>query len=724
MVETVSAGQRQAMEGDSERSPQVDRAFVEIALRISGIDDAMELRQALAEVAGLLSASDYGTIYALCEVSAEPSVRPVIAWQAGGETFGLAEDGNFAAWFARARQNPGDLEPLGGGRGAGLLWKVASSAGWESHAGLFVSGEPPSDEKAERLRAIVKLVALALGRVARGRFEKLRQRRLVESNQDALSWLELGVDIVWEATSAGVIRCRRIFNRRSDIAAAIEGRNLDSVIVGAGGRNLFDLLCAEGRVARLSARFDAVPVIEGQRFHVSGLRREADSVHDHVFVGTLSCLHMRTSSGFADEAATALTQVRASRAREEQMRIEAEAMLEGLRLLLAGSTSREKLARLTALLAEGIRASDAMIIEAGFDGQLRILAPFRSTLDASYAPIARTLARDLAETSLKLYGGEEEMGEAIRYRLGMEGENFLALALPLRSQSAYFLCASRGDFGPAAISFAERSGLLLRQALLLREEQAQLAQTAKMAALGQMSASIAHELKQPLNTISLATQNLEALLDLPNFTPAMAEAKIARVLAQVERASNVIDRMRRFGRKSIGDNEPVELLEMAEGVVAMIRHVTDHAGVEITFDIAPGLSVEADRLQIEQVLANLIQNAVDAISGVGAEGQDADGERAIRIAAMEADDGMMVELRVEDSGPGFPPGIIERVLEPFFTTKPAEQGTGLGLAICDAIVRESGGRLTLGNHARGGFVSLCLPRAAEDRAVTSRTESL
>ena len=116
-----------------------------------------------------------------------------------------------------------------------------------------------------------------------------------------------------------------------------------------------------------------------------------------------------------------------------------------------------------------------------------------------------------------------------------------------------------------------------------------------------------------------------------------------------------------------------------------------------------------DQLQFEQVLGNLIQNAVDAISGIGAKHERSEGLIRLR-AEVPAEEKAMVILRVEDSGPGFRQEILDRVLEPFFTTKSAEHGTGLGLAICNTIIRESGGRIELGNHEAGGYVALILPR--------------
>ncbi len=129
--------------------------------------------------------------------------------------------------------------------------------------------------------------------------------------------------------------------------------------------------------------------------------------------------------------------------------------------------------------------------------------------DAALDLVAATARGGLAG----IYDANADEGRSIARTFGLGGGHVAVLSLPLRGDTAYLICTTQRNEGFAAvdIDFADRFTLLLRQALFLREEQSQMAQTAKMAALGQMSASIAHELRQPLNTISLAVQNLEYL---------------------------------------------------------------------------------------------------------------------------------------------------------------------------------------------------------------------
>lgn len=693
------------------------QALTEFSLMLAAAHDTAELRAALHAGITLFANAETETHIAICEISAAPDCNPLIAWQAVAGGPEIAEEKTFSSWFRRARASPGFFEPCGDDAYWGSLSAVSHISGWECFAGFVVAGPEPQGERLHILTTAARLAAAALARIERGTAEEAVHRRLATVNEEALAWLEFGADIVWEANADGVIRCRRVLNHRQDIARLVEGTSLRSLIVGASGRNLYDMLQREPHVRHLPGEFSEGPAVAlstSNSIYVSGIARESDLFGEPTYIGTFTCAAPRTALPSAGEATAALTQMRASRQREERYRIEDDAMLEGLRLLLDNRTPREKLTRLTTLLCENMGGEEAVIVEPGYDGRPRILLPAPHTLDLLAGEIVDEIAAATATSRMKLYGAEDPETFRIGDALGLTGGNIAAFALPFRTQTAYLLCATGASKGlsAAGIIFAERFAFILRQALLLREEQAQLAQTAKMAALGQMSASIAHELKQPLNTISLATQNLEALLSSPKFDPAAAEKKITRVLAQVERASQVIDRMRRFGRKSLGENALVPVGDLVECVLLMIRHVLERAGVEVVLDIAPGLVLHGDELQFEQVLTNLIQNAADAISGVGArpQGSEAGGGGKICItASLAPGEPSEVVLRIEDNGPGFPPGVAERALEPFFTTKPAEQGTGLGLAICEAIAHEGGGRLTLGNHDSGGFVALTMP---------------
>jgi C4-dicarboxylate-specific signal transduction histidine kinase len=279
--------------------------------------------------------------------------------------------------------------------------------------------------------------------------------------------------------------------------------------------------------------------------------------------------------------------------------------------------------------------------------------------------------------------------------------------LPFAAENIVLICGAgrRQGFAPENVGFAGRFALILRQALILKEEQDKLVHSAKLSVLGQMSAGLAHELRQPLNTISMATQNLKLMAEGGAVAPDRLAPKLARILGQVERASRIMDRVRRFSRKGGEDFAPVDLAILAQGIEVLTESALMQTGVRLNVDLPPTLSLTCDAVQIEQVLANLVRNAIDALSGIGSSGKTQNG--IVTIRGQRTEQGVV--LRVEDNGPGFPSDVIDRPLETFFTTKGADNGTGLGLSICHTIAREHGGKLALGNHAAGAYVELHLP---------------
>jgi two-component system C4-dicarboxylate transport sensor histidine kinase DctB len=319
----------------------------------------------------------------------------------------------------------------------------------------------------------------------------------------------------------------------------------------------------------------------------------------------------------------------------------------------------------------------------------------------------------LAQLSpVTVYKEGEPHNVALRELLGEKARDVAVIFLPVASESIALVCASRrsGGFTPDDIGLASRFALILKQALVLKDEQDKLMQSGKLSALGQMSASLAHELRQPLNTINATAQNLEMMAENGPVAVEILAQKISRILGQVDRASQIMDRIRRFSRKSGGVFAPADLTALADGVRLLMEPAAMMGRVQLTVDVEPGLSVRCDGVQVEQVLANLVRNALDALAGIGSAHKTENG--AISIRGYRTASG--VAIRVEDNGPGFPADVTSRPLETFFTTKSAEAGTGLGLSICHMIARAHAGRLELGNHAGGGYVELHLPERSDD----------
>lgn len=695
------------------------RSFcIEFSLQLANADTVDGIRSALSEGIEWLSSAYPGLEPLLAEIEILPGEEPVAIWKTS-EQSNLPTRRELSAWLPRACANRGEFERLENSAQWGLLIRNHDGIGWSHAAAIFVNGAEPNGEDRTFLLDLTRLAASAIRRIEKLSLQQASQRRQKELQAETLDWMENSADILWEATPEGLIRCRRVLNQRTDISQSVDRKNLRQFLTGPDNRNLYELL-SEGRPIRhLPVHLpDGIARLNGQgdQLIVSAMPRSSDPAQPSAYIGTFTAIPHAGSSKAGNP--TVSLSLRDERNREERRRVDNDNMLEGLRLLVDNRSPRENLKRLIELLCGNVGGKNPILVESGFDGQPRLVLPERKTLNYAAGSVVSDLAKSVAEGRLAFFEEGTREHQRICDAFTLEGYSVAIFSLPLRGQMCYLICTTDEREKPesADIAFTERFAFILRQALILRAEQAQLAQTAKMAALGQMSASIAHELKQPLNTISLATQNLESLLMMPNVDPSAVEAKLARVMSQVERASNVIDRMRRFGRKSLEESKAFNVREVIEGVLLIVGHVLDRQNIEIEIDLPPDLMISGDELQFEQVLMNVIQNAADAIAGIGTtsepssnvDGTPQAGKIRFRSYVSESDPNFNI-IRMEDNGPGFSAAANDRAAEAFFTTKPAEHGTGLGLAICESIIRESGGRFTYGNYDGGGYVAFAMP---------------
>jgi C4-dicarboxylate-specific signal transduction histidine kinase len=247
------------------------------------------------------------------------------------------------------------------------------------------------------------------------------------------------------------------------------------------------------------------------------------------------------------------------------------------------------------------------------------------------------------------------------------------------------------------------------QATQLRSE---LAHLSRVTMLGELSGSLAHELNQPLTSILSNAQAAEHFLasDRPDFEELREILK--DIVAEDKRAGEVIQRLRALFKKGELQRQRIEMNELLQDVLKLARSDLIDRGVSVTVRLSPGLpSVTADRVQVQQVLLNLVKNGCDAMEGVRRA------ERGLEVLSAETPDGAGVQVSIRDRGCGVPSGDVERIFEPFFTTK--SSGMGLGLAVCRTIVQGHDGRLWIENNAdRGATVHLVMP-VARDAATGS-----
>jgi C4-dicarboxylate-specific signal transduction histidine kinase len=237
----------------------------------------------------------------------------------------------------------------------------------------------------------------------------------------------------------------------------------------------------------------------------------------------------------------------------------------------------------------------------------------------------------------------------------------------------------------------------------LRDMQMQLAHANRVATMGQLTSSIAHEVNQPIAAAVISALAARRWLsaDPPNFRE--ADDALSHIVQQGNRAGEVVGRVRALIKKAPTRKDAVAINDAILEVIALTRTEAANNNVSVRTQFAEGLPrVQGDRVQLQQVLLNLIINAIEAM-------RDVEGERELLISTRNEPDGVSVEVR--DSGPGFAPATLDHVFEAFYTTKLG--GLGMGLSICRSIIEAHGGRLwASANLPRGASFQFALPATA------------
>jgi C4-dicarboxylate-specific signal transduction histidine kinase len=229
---------------------------------------------------------------------------------------------------------------------------------------------------------------------------------------------------------------------------------------------------------------------------------------------------------------------------------------------------------------------------------------------------------------------------------------------------------------------------------VLRQLQAELAHAGRVSMLGELTASIAHEVNQPLAAI--ATNGAAGLRWLSRAEPEIGEAKalLQRMSDDSRRAAEIIARIRGMAVRRAPEPAPLMLDAMVQEAVQFLQHELRGQHAQLRLQLAPNLpAVQGDRVQLQQVIVNLVVNALQAMAQAGSPRRELRIETALTTAGE-------IELAVLDSGPGIAPEHLDRLFESFFSTKP--NGMGLGLPVCRSIIEAHGGRLVAGNRRDDG----------------------
>jgi C4-dicarboxylate-specific signal transduction histidine kinase len=236
-----------------------------------------------------------------------------------------------------------------------------------------------------------------------------------------------------------------------------------------------------------------------------------------------------------------------------------------------------------------------------------------------------------------------------------------------------------------------------------REAQMALAHANRVATMGQLTASITHEVNQPIT--AAVTYALAARRWLSAVPPDFGEVSeaLAGIIKEGNRAGEVVERVRALIKKVPTRKDVVAIDDAILEVIALTRTEAANNSVSLRTKFAEGLPpVQGDRVQLQQVMLNLIVNAIQAMRGMG------EGARELQISTEAVPSEGGVRVGVRDTGPGLNPESLSRLFEPFYTTKP--EGMGMGLSICRSIIEAHGGRLwATGCEPRGALFQFTIP---------------
>jgi signal transduction histidine kinase len=268
------------------------------------------------------------------------------------------------------------------------------------------------------------------------------------------------------------------------------------------------------------------------------------------------------------------------------------------------------------------------------------------------------------------------------------------------------LTAIVGNIGFLGLFVERMNQSALQQATLqARQEEAtrlgdQIAQLDRRRSVGEIAASLAHELSQPITNIYLITDRLGMALE--SQTDSRMAACVQDLNRNTQKASDILSRIRGFIRNKETVFERVELSRVISDMTALIRDLAHNESVRVEVETTPnGVFVQGDAVQLSQILMNVCRNAIQATEGQA--------ERRVRIRVWQSDGTACIDIL--DNGPGLSPAIQASVSTPFFSTK--DDGLGVGLAISKSIAKQHGGCLSIGNHPKGGAcVELRLPSVA------------
>lgn len=333
---------------------------------------------------------------------------------------------------------------------------------------------------------------------------------------------------------------------------------------------------------------------------------------------------------------------------------------------------RSKLAAIVDNMADGLFVTDTSGVIISFNNSAERISGF-SEAEAIGQECSDLFRSSLCRDACALY----HAGETITNRptsLTTKAGETMAVAV-----SSAMLYDPEGEVVGGVQTFRDITADQKRQEVFCHTE--------KLAAIGQLAAGLAHEINNPLGNILGYAKYLDQ-----SALPEEFDKRVAIIIEQTKRCSGIVKGLLDFARGSASRPEVIDPSGLLSRIVDMVRFQADQKSIAIHLDLQAEGKIVVDPQKIEQVVLNLLLNAIQAITGAG------------NIWISTARRAETILLAVADDGPGIPPGIANRIFDPFFTTKPVGEGTGLGLAISEGIVIEAGGAIDVEDRSGGGAI--------------------
>jgi two-component system NtrC family sensor kinase len=339
------------------------------------------------------------------------------------------------------------------------------------------------------------------------------------------------------------------------------------------------------------------------------------------------------------------------------------------------------------------------------------------------APYAGILSGETRSDRILVFGGDDLLGRSSiftfaplkqgRWLLCYQQETADALEEVRRMVQMAVVALIVVSIGAIGVSFFVSRNLAAQIAEADRERTVmthQVIETGRLASIGELAAGIAHEINNPVAIMVQEAGWIDDLLQDDNPTSRDNLEEIERAVGQIrtqgDRCKEITYKLLSFARKTDPSVRAVVLNDVVDEVIGLTSQKTRYANVHVETEMNPDLpAIEASPTEMQQVLLNLVNNAIDAIEEPGGT-----------VTVVTRTEGDAVVLEVHDTGKGIPEANIPRIFDPFFTTKPVGQGTGLGLSICHGIIEKAGGTITVESEIEQGTTfTVSFPRESPDR---------